>query len=118
MDLSVSVPTNQGTFEKRTGKTAFVNPLRYGATTFFDYARYRLSVFSKEESRAMVSYLKWRQGSEPDSFQNEEIEAALNLFWNDRAENAPVLADLDAHIKHESELTSALESGLDLERSS
>jgi hypothetical protein len=51
--------------------------------TFYDYARYRLSVFTREEARAIVFYLDYKLYSDPEELNSEEINAALNLFTKD-----------------------------------
>ena len=48
----------QRIYEKAIGKSAFVNPRRYGAMTWHDHARCLLSVFTREEAQAIVAYLK------------------------------------------------------------
>ena len=50
---------------------------------FYDYARYRLSVFIREEARAIVFYLEYKLDSDPEELNNEAINAALNLFTKD-----------------------------------
>ena len=99
-DLSVDVPIGDEVFSRRIGKSAFVNPRRYGAMTFEDYARHRLSVFAREESAAIVAYLEYRR-AQPDSVDAESIEAALELFWRHRAATAPEQSDLDGHLEEE-----------------
>jgi hypothetical protein len=54
-DNVVNVPAGQRIYEKTIGKSAFVNPRRYGAMTWHDHARCRLSVFTREEAGAIVS---------------------------------------------------------------
>ena len=51
--------------------------------TFYDYARYRLSIFTREEARAIVFYLEYELYSDPEELNNDEIDAALNLFTKD-----------------------------------
>lgn len=60
-DRSVKVPAGLRTFEKVIGKSGFVNPRRYGAMTWHDYARHKLAVFTREEARAIVAYLEWKR---------------------------------------------------------
>jgi len=80
----------------RWGATRLLNPRRYGAMTWEDYARYRLSVFPREEAAAIVAYLRWRQAPERVFGEEESatIEAALTGFWLERARSAPTVADL------------------------
>jgi hypothetical protein len=62
---------------------ALVNPRRYGQRTWFDYARYKFSMFSREESAAIVAYLRFKR--ESDVFGRERIGEALQNYWNGRA---------------------------------
>jgi hypothetical protein len=100
-DISVEVPTESGTFVRKTGKSEFVNPRRYGAMTWYDYGRNRLSIFSREEAQAIVAYLKYRRASDPHGLNQESIDAALDSYWLDRASNAPLREDLKTHLKEE-----------------
>jgi hypothetical protein len=99
-DTTVNVPIGDQVFEKRIGKSALLNPRRFGAMTFEDYARFRLSVFTRQEAAAIVAYLEYRR-SLPDALDREEIEAALDSFWRDRAATAPTADLLAAHIESE-----------------
>ena len=78
----------------RAGQSALMNPRRYGAMTFHDYARYRLSVFTREEADAIVAYLNHKRDSASSVFEKEGIEAALNSFWLERAQTAPLAESL------------------------
>jgi hypothetical protein len=91
------------TFVRRTGGEALLNPRRYGAMTWQDYARFRLSVFSREECAAIVEYLRYKRVREPDSVQTPAIDASLSLFWLARLTAAPAAADLVAHLHEEHE---------------
>jgi hypothetical protein len=79
---------SDSTVAHRSGGTRLLNPRRYGAMTWEDYARYRLSVFSREEAVAIVAYLRWRR--EPETM----IDAALTRFWEERARSAPLAGEL------------------------
>jgi len=85
----VKLPAGQRIYEKTIGKSAFVNPRRYGAMTWYDYARYQLSVFTREEAGAIVAYLEYKRDADPRGLNAEEINAALDTFWRDRAANGP-----------------------------
>ena len=100
-DIAVEVPTKSATFVRKTGRSAFVNPKRYGAMTWYDYGRQRLSVFTREEARAIVAYLKHRRASDSNGLNHASIDAALEEYWLDRAANAPVRKDLQAHLEEE-----------------
>jgi len=56
-EFSVDYPFKTRTVTVTRKRLAFVNPRRYGAVTWYDYARYRLSVFTREEAEAIVAYL-------------------------------------------------------------
>jgi len=60
-DELINVPTRARNFQRAFGKSRLVNPKRYGALTSFDYARYRLSVFTRAEAAAIVSYLEYKR---------------------------------------------------------
>ncbi|HEX2304599.1 MAG TPA: DUF6714 family protein [Gaiella sp.] len=70
-------------------RSAFVNPRRYGAMTWLEHARMRLSVFAREEAAAVVSYLEYRRKDDEHGIDERAIDAALELFWYDRARTAP-----------------------------
>lgn len=81
----------------RAGRSALMNPRRYGAMTFYDYARFRLSIFTREEADAIVAYLDYKRDSDSSAFEREGIEAALNLFWMEREQTAPLAESLKIH---------------------
>jgi hypothetical protein len=83
-----------------------LNPNLYGATTFLDYARYRLSIFTREEAAAIVAYLEFKQSRE--STDRDRIESALHQFWRERARTAPQASDLRNYIKSKDEYLAAL----------
>jgi len=112
-DLSVEHMVGSRVFIRKTGKTAFINPLRYGAMTFYDYSRYRLSIFSREESQAIVSYLKYKQEADPLGINKNQIEAALSSFWLDRADHAPSSESIRSHLSEEKEYITALNTSSD-----
>ena len=88
------------------GRSALMNPRRYGAMTFYDYARYRLSIFTTEEADAIAAYLKYKRDSALSVFEKEGIEAALNSFWLERAQSAPLAESLKRHMKQAQSLAS------------
>jgi len=100
-DLEINHQIKERDFVRRTGKTTFVNPKRYGAMTFYDYARWRLSIFTREEAQAIVAYLRYRRDSDPYGIDKNQIEAALNLYWLERTENAPTSESLKQHLIEE-----------------
>lgn len=109
-ELEVKVPTRAAVFIRRTGKSEFINPRRYGAATWYDRARYRLSVFPREEVSAIVAYLKFKR-EYSDGSVTAQIEAALNLFWLEREETAPLAASLKQHITEEDDFIAATSAG-------
>jgi hypothetical protein len=96
-------------FIVRTGRTVFVNPRRYGAVTFYDYARYRLSIFTREEAGAIVEYLKYQREKDELGIEKTWIDAALDIFWLERSERAPTEEELKRHLREQSEYVAALE---------
>jgi hypothetical protein len=55
-------------------------------------------VFAREEAAAIVIYLEYKRALDPAGFENAAIDAALDLFWRERASSAPTAADLAAHV--------------------
>ena len=107
-DQVIDIPTQAGVFARKTGKSAYVNPRRYGAATFYDYARWRLSIFTREEAEAIVAYLTYKKEADPYHLHDEMIDAALDLFWLDRAANAPSAEALKQHLKSEADFLAAI----------
>ena len=107
-DFSVKIPKKQRVFEIKSGRTAFTNPRRYGAMTSYDYARYRLSIFTREEARVIVAYLEYKRDSDLDGFQKPSIQAALDLFWLERARSAPEEESLVRHLAEQEEYLAAI----------
>lgn len=100
-DSVVKVPTQARVYEKTIGKSALLNPRRYGAMTFYDYARYRLSIFAREEAAAIVAYLEYRRDSDTDGIDTPAITAALEGFWRERSTRAPQASALHKHLDEE-----------------
>jgi len=102
---NLSIPHEIGSrvFIRNTGRDTFINPKRYGALTFYDYARYRLSIFSREEAEAIVGYLEYKRENDPSGLEAEQIEEALTSFWYERAQKAPDAQSIDAHLHAEAE---------------
>jgi hypothetical protein len=108
-DIEVQVPTRTRTFLIKSGKSGLVNPRRYGAMTFCDYARHRLSVFTREEAGAIVAYLKYRrEAGDATHLDKEAIDAALNAFWLERARTAPTAQDLKDYLREQEEYLAAV----------
>jgi len=107
-DWTTEVPAGDRTFAIRHGKTAFINPRRYGAMTSYDYARCRLSVFTREEATAIVAYLEFKRDLDPDVIDRTAIEAALQSFWLERAQTAPPVRSLAQHIAEQEEYLAAI----------
>jgi hypothetical protein len=60
-----------------------LNPRRYGDRTWFDYACFRFSVFSRRQAAAIVAYLQVKGGR--DEFDRERIAESLANYWSARA---------------------------------
>jgi uncharacterized protein DUF6714 len=113
-DTTVELPTKDRVFAMRQGRSAFVNPRRYGATTFYDYARYRLSVFAREEASTIVAYLRFKRDLDPDAVPDSAvIDAALESFWLEREQTAPPAESLKQHIAQQEEYLAAVRSGIE-----
>lgn len=98
-------------FTIKLGKSVFVNPLRYGALTWYDYARFRLSVFTREEAEAIVAYLEYKREAEDREFDRPRIDAALTIYWRERARMAPVADELHHYLKEQKEHFAAITKG-------
>jgi hypothetical protein len=69
-----------------------------------------LSVFTREESSAIVAYLEYKRNYNPDSFDQPRIDAALESFWRERARSAPSADILRRHLADEKEYLEAIQS--------
>ena len=103
IDKVVKIPAGQRIYEKTIGKSAFINPRRYGAMTWHDHSRCRLSVFTREEAQAIVAYLEYKRDADSHKLNTEAINAALDSFWRDRAVNGPTHQAVREHLKEEAE---------------
>src|ERR671917_914818 len=102
-DWTTEVPAGERTLEIRHGGSAVINPRRYGAMTSYDYARWRLSVFTREEANAIVAYLEFKRDADPDVIDKQAIDAALDTFWLERARTSPPAQILRQHIAEQNE---------------
>ena len=107
----VNIPVGDRTHERTMGKSAFVNPRRYGAMTWHDHARCQLSVFTREEAAAIVSYLEYKRDMDHHGFHTEEINASLDSFWRDRAANGPTHQSIRQYLTEEAEYLKDIGSG-------
>jgi hypothetical protein len=107
-DISNEMPVGPETFRRNSGGNALLNPRRYGAMTWRDSARHRLSVFTREEAQAIVAYMTYKSEQDTMAFDKPRIETALDAFWRDRTENAPTRAALEAHLREEEKFTAAI----------
>ena len=63
-----------------------INPLRYGARTWRDYAVFRFSVFDSPQASAIASYLTYELDSgERVDFEKQQIHEALDNYWRARS---------------------------------
>jgi hypothetical protein len=100
-EVAIEVPIGAVSHVRRSGGAVPMNPRRYGAVTYEDYARFRLAVFSREECAAIVSYLAWRRDRDTTGLDARAIDAALAAFWTARAQHAPTTAELERHVEEE-----------------
>ena len=107
-DWTTEVPAGGRTLEIMHGKSALMNPRRYGAMTSYDHARYRLSIFTREEAGAIVAYLEFKRAADPDVIDGKVIDAALDLFWLERGRTAPTAESLRQHTAQQEEYLAAI----------
>ena len=107
-DWTTEVPAGDRTLVIRHGRSTFVNPRRYGAMTSYDYARYRLSVFTREEANAIVAYLEFKRDLDPDVIDRTAIDAALQSFWLERTRTAPPAESLEQYLAELEEYLAAI----------
>lgn len=105
-DVAVEIEKNGRKFLIKSGKSQLLNPRLHGAATFLDYARHRLSIFTREEALAIVAYLEYKQ--EQQDSNPGRISAALDDFWRERARTAPQSAELRNYIKEKEEYLAAI----------
>jgi hypothetical protein len=108
VDFDTTMEVAGETFVRSSGRTRLINPLRYGAMTFLDYARNRLSVFCREEAAAILAYLEFRLADPEHEFSHEAIERAIADFWRVRAIGAPDRAMLQRHNAEERRFRDAI----------
>lgn len=107
---SAEIPTPTRVLSRKYGGEVPLNPKRYGAISFADYARFRLSVFTKEEARAIVAYLHCVRARSLHANDRYQIDTALNSFWLDRVQNAPSREDLRKHLQEEEEFIAGMDA--------
>lgn len=107
-DGSAVVPVGDQSFVRPYGGSTFLNPRRYGAMTMNDYTRFRLSIFTREEAAAIVSYLEYKRDAEEIEELRRPTVAALDTYWRERAATAPTDASLRAHVAKELEFAEAI----------
>jgi hypothetical protein len=99
-DIVMNLPVGEKVFRVKSGGSALVNPRRYGALTFRDYARSRMAIFTREKAGAIVAYLDYKRDTEEVS-QRGTIDAALAGFWHGRAATAPMRDELKRHVEEQ-----------------
>ncbi len=102
-DRTIEVAAGGRMHRRSTGTSTLINPRLYGAMTWHDYALQRLSVFTREEARAIVAYLEYRRDADPHEINRDDINAALDHFWRRRTQEAPTQAALRRHLEAEAE---------------
>jgi hypothetical protein len=107
--VSTDVPVGSQKFRGDSGGKRLLNPQRYGAMTWSDSARHRLSVFTREEAKAIVAYMTYKREHDTMGLDKSRIDAALKEFWLDRAENAPTHEVVEAHAQEEERFTAELQ---------
>ena len=110
-DKVLTMPAGPRVYEKTIGKSAFVNPLRYGAMTWHDHARCQLSVFTREEAGAIVAYLEFKRDADLHRLNADEINASLESFWRDLAANGPTHQAVRQALKEEADYLKEIGGG-------
>lgn len=110
-DKVVTLPAGPRLYEKTIGKSAFVNPQRYGAMTWHDHARCQLSVFTREEAGAIEAHLEYKRDADPRGLNTEEINAALDSFWRNRATTGPTHRAVKQQLKEEADYLKEIGGG-------
>lgn len=105
---SVEVPVGSQLFVRKFGRSAFVNPQRYGAMTWGDHARFRLSIFPREEAQAIVAYLEYKGDADQSGLEQPVVETALQKYWLARASHAPLADNLQEHLAQEARFIAAI----------
>ena len=109
-DFSVDAPFGNRVFVIASGGSTLLNPRRYGAAAFGDHARYRLSVFTREEAGAIVAYLEFRRDRDPVCPEKPRIDAALESYWLERARTAPTAEALRRHLAGQRDYFEAIQA--------
>jgi hypothetical protein len=109
-DHSIGAGSRSRELARSSGPSPLINPRRYGAVTFLDYARYRLSAFTREEAGAVVAYLRFRRRVDDLGLDTRAVDAALASFWLERLRTAPTADALTRHLERQEEYRAALES--------
>ena len=81
--------------------------------TSYDYTRWRLSVFTREEANAIVAYLEFKRDLDPNVIDKTAIDAALQSFWLERARTAPRAESLEQHTAEQEEYLAAIGSQIE-----
>jgi hypothetical protein len=108
-DGSTKIDVGGQSFVQRFGGSSPLNPLRYGAMTMGDYARFRHSVFAREEAAAIVAYLEYKRDHESIPELRAPIVSALDKYWRVRAATAPTSESLRVHVARQREFVEALQ---------
>jgi hypothetical protein len=106
-DQKVDETIRGRTFQIEIGRSGFINPRRFGAASFYDYNRYRLSVFTREEAAVIVAYLEFKRQVVSSDREKQAIQDALSTFWLERAQSAPTMQDLSRYLREQEERLAA-----------
>jgi hypothetical protein len=107
--VSAEVPVGPRKFRRDSGGKRLLNPQRYGAMTWSDHARHRMSVFTREEARAIVAYMTYKRERDTMGLDKSRIDTALKEFWFDRAETAPKHKVVKAHALEQESFAAAVQ---------
>jgi hypothetical protein len=60
-----------------------INPARYGKRTWFEEARLRFELFTRQQAAAVVAYLEYK--AQQDPYERVKIQQALVNYWRGAA---------------------------------
>ena len=85
-----------------------MNPRRYGAMQTSDYARHRLSIFTREESKAIVTYLTYKREQDSRVSIGNELTQRLRSSGSTALKMHRPEKEVEAYMREEERFTAAL----------
>jgi hypothetical protein len=66
-----------------SSRRELINPERYAERTWFEHARHKFAMFTRDEAAAIVAYLTLKR--DESQYERQRIDEALKNYWHDRA---------------------------------